>query len=186
MNPSNMFYGERVRLTALRPDDAHTMARWYEDGEFARLFAAEPAYPKSENALIKWMDSGDRDPNVYALAIRLLYSDDLIGYVEIDGIQWTHGTGWLAIGIGNPAHRNKGYGTEAMRLTLRFAFHELNLHRLQLTVFGYNEPAIRLYEKLGFVREGTYREFMLRDGQRYDMLLYGLLAQEWEAGQKES
>lgn len=180
---TNLFFGERVRLTALRPDDAQTLARWYEDGEFARLFDASPAYPKTESSLIKWMESSDRDKDAVALAIRLHYSDDLIGYVDIDGIQWTHRCGWLAIGIGNPAHRRKGYGTEAMQLTLRFAFSELNLHRLQLSVFAYNEAAIRLYEKLGFTREGAFREFLLRDGVRYDMLLFGLLASEWEAQQ---
>ena len=61
------------------------------------------------------------------------------------------------------------------------AFGELNLHRVQLTVFAYNERAIALYEKLGFVREGVYREFMACDGVRYDMYLYGLLRREWEA-----
>lgn len=179
----NLFMGERVRLTALRLDDAQTLAHWYEDGEFARLFDASPAYPKTENALIKWMESSDRDKDAVALAIRLLYSDELIGYVDISGIQWTHGCGWVAIGIGNPSYRQKGYGSEAMRLVLRFAFHELNLHRLQLTVFGYNEAAIRLYERLGFQREGVFREYLLRDGKRTDMLLYGLLAREWEAQQ---
>ena len=180
MSAMNLFYGERVRLTALRPDDAQTMARWYEDGEFARLFDADAAYPKTESALTKWMDTAERDNNAYAMAIRLLYSDDLIGYVDIDGILWTHRTGWLTIGIGSPTHRNKGYGTEAIQLALRFAFHELNLHRLQLSVFAYNDAAIHLYERIGFKREGAFREFMQRDGQRYDMLLYGLLAREWE------
>ena len=170
---------------ALRPDDAQTLARWYEDGEFSRLFDASPAYPKTESALIKWMDSADRDRDVFALGIRLIFGDELLGYVEIEGIQWTHRVGWLAIGIGSPSQRRKGYGTEAMRLVLRFAFHELNLHRLQLSVFSYNEPAIRLYEKLGFTREGAFREYLLRDGQRHDMVLYGLLASEWEARQSE-
>lgn len=178
---TSLFYGERVRLTALRSDDAAALARWYEDGEFARLFDASAAYPKTESAMVKWMDSAERDQNVYALAIRFLYNDEIIGYVEIDGIQWTHRVGWLAIGIGNPSHRSKGYGTEAMQLMMRFAFQELNLHRLQLTVFAYNEPAMRMYERLGFQREGTFREYLLRDGRRYDMYLYGLLASEWEA-----
>jgi RimJ/RimL family protein N-acetyltransferase len=184
MNGANMFYGERVRLTALRPDDAQTMARWYEDGEFARLFDASPAYPKTERTITKWFDETERDQNSYAFAVRLLYSDDLIGYVDVDDIQWSHRCGWIAIGIGSPTHRGKGFGTEAMRLTLRFVFQELNLHRLQLTVFSYNEAAIRLYERLGFQREGAFREYLLRDGQRYDMLIYGLLAREWEALQK--
>jgi RimJ/RimL family protein N-acetyltransferase len=184
MNSSSLFFGERVRLTALRPDDAQTMTHWYEDGEFGRLFDASAAFPKTERSIVKWLDEADRDQNSYALAIRQLYGDDLIGYVDISGIQWTHGTGWLAIGIGSPAHRGKGYGSEALSLALRFAFHELNLHRLQLTVFGYNQAAMRLYERLGFQREGVYREFLLRDGQRYDMLLYGLLVREWEAANK--
>ena len=55
---------------------------------------------------------------------------------------------------------------------------------MQLTVFAYNERAIALYEKLGFVREGVYREFLARDGVRYDMYLYGLLRREWEASAK--
>lgn len=177
---TSLFFGERVRLTALYPSDAQIMARWYEDGEFARLFDANPAYPKSESSLNRWMDSVERDRDSFSLAIRLLYSDDLIGYIQIDGIQWTHGTGWLAIGIGSASHRSKGYGAEALRLALRFAFHELNLHRLQLSVFDYNQHAQRLYEKLGFRREGAFRECLLRDGKRYDMIFYGLLAREWE------
>lgn len=181
MNSSPLFYGDQIRLTALRPDDAPTMMRWYEDGEFGRLFDANPAFPKSERSLTKWFDDSDRDQSSFAMAIRLLYSDELIGYADIDGIQWTHRVGWMSIGIGNPANRGRGYGGEALRLMLRFAFHELNLHRLQLTVFAYNEAAIRLYERLGFQREGVYREFLLRDGQRYDMFLYGLLAREWVA-----
>ena len=181
MTTMNLFYGERVRLTSLYPADAQAITRWYEDGEFARLFDVNPAYPKSESAIHKWLDGNERDRDTFALAIRMLYSDDLIGYVQIDGIQWTHGCGWLAIGIGSPANRNKGYGAEAMRLALRFAFQELNLHRLQLTVFSYNHAAIRLYEKLGFQREGVFREYLRRDGERHDMILYGMLAREWEA-----
>jgi RimJ/RimL family protein N-acetyltransferase len=69
-----------------------------------------------------------------------------------------------------------------MRLALDYAFSELNLHRVQLTVFAYNARAIALYEKLGFVREGVYREFLHRDGVRYDMYLYGLLRREWRGG----
>ncbi len=55
------------------------------------------------------------------------------------------------------------------------------LRRVQLTVFSYNERAIALYEKLGFRREGAFREFLQRDGKQYDMYLYGLLRREWEA-----
>jgi RimJ/RimL family protein N-acetyltransferase len=86
------------------------------------------------------------------------------------------------MGFGDRQNWGKGYGTEAMRLALNFAFNELNLHRVQLSVFDYNERAIALYEKMGFVREGVYREYLQRDGKRYDMYLYGLLRREWPGG----
>jgi RimJ/RimL family protein N-acetyltransferase len=72
-----------------------------------------------------------------------------------------------------------------MTLALNFAFEELNMHRVQLTVFQYNERAVALYEKLGFQKEGVYREFLHRDGKRYDMYLYGLLRSEWESSINE-
>ncbi len=67
-----------------------------------------------------------------------------------------------------------------MQLALNFAFNELNLHRVCLTVFSYNETAVTLYESLGFRREGIYREHVERDGRRHDMILFGILRREWE------
>ena len=69
---------------------------------------------------------------------------------------------------------------EAMRLILGYGFRELNMHRIELTVFDYNEPAMKLYEKLGFTREGTSRERLRRDGTWYDMHQYAMLEDEWK------
>jgi RimJ/RimL family protein N-acetyltransferase len=180
LTSSNLLRGDRVRLTALTKDDLPAIARWYEDTAFGRLFDAEPATPRSAAELEKWLEEQRKAGNGYLFAIRPLDGDDLLGYIEMDGILWAHQTGWLGIGIGEPDNWGRGYGYEALRLALDFAFHELNLYRVQLTVFEYNERAIALYEKLGFRREGVFREFVHRDGRRYDMLLYGLLRREWE------
>jgi RimJ/RimL family protein N-acetyltransferase len=165
----------------LAKGDLPTIARWQQNGTFLRLFDALPAYPKTETALADWLEERQKDTAAFLFAIRLLEDDELIGYAELEGILWAHQVGWLSIAIGEPAHRGQGYGSEALGLLLTFAFNELNLHRLQLTVFNYNERAIALYEKLGFRREGTFREHLQRDGQRYDMFLYGLLRHEWVA-----
>ena len=66
-----------------------------------------------------------------------------------------------------------------MRLLLAFAFDDMNLHRVEMGVFAFNTRAIACYEGLGFVREGTHREYLQRDGQRHDMYLYGILEHEW-------
>jgi RimJ/RimL family protein N-acetyltransferase len=171
-----------VRLTAFEPDaDLPVLARWYQDADFMRLFDAEAAYPKTRGQLAKYIADQQKSPTAFVFAIRPLDRDDLIGYIELDGIVWAQRVGWVSVGIGEAAQRGQGCGTDAMRLLLQFAFDELNLHRVQLTVFRYNTHAIRLYERLGFQHEGTFREFLQRDGERYDMLLYGLLRREWAA-----
>lgn len=180
MRLTRLFHGELVRLTAPTPEDIPTITRWYHQSDLPRLYDATPAYPRSEAHWRKWLEDENADKNTFLFAIRPLESEPLLGIVDISGISWPHGNGWIGIAIGNAANQGKGYGYDAMQLILAFAFQELNLHRVQLTVFEYNIPAIRLYEKLGFTHEGAHRQFLQRDGQRYDMLLLGLLRHEWE------
>jgi RimJ/RimL family protein N-acetyltransferase len=146
-----------------------------------RLYDARPAVPKTEAALARWLEELGKAENTLAFAIRPVEGDDLIGTLELDGILWTHGVCGMSIAIGDRANWGQGYGTEAAGLALAFAFDELNLHRVQVTVFSTNERSIALFEKLGFRREGVFREFLHRDGERYDMVLYGLLEHEWRA-----
>ena len=182
-NPSNpnLFRGTRLRLTSLTGDDAPAIAAWYLDSEFARLYDSNPAYPRDKASIAASLESQGKDPNAVLFGIRLLDNDTLIGDVGLTEIEWSNQVASLSIGIGDRNEWSKGYGREAMELVLGFAFGELNLRRVQLTVFDYNERAIALYEGLGFRREGVFREFGQRDGKCYDMYLYGLLRREWES-----
>ena len=179
MTSSTLLRGSRVRLTALTQSSLPTIVQWHQNPDFLRLFDALPAYPKTEAALAQWLDDTHKSTDAFLFAVRSLDNDQLIGYVELDGILWTHRVSGVSIAIGETKHWGQGYGYEVMQLVLRFAFDELNLHRMQLTVFSYNQRAIALYEKLGFQREGVHREHLQRDGKRYDMYLYGLLRSEW-------
>lgn len=181
MESLNLFQGPRVRLTAARAGDAAIVARWHEDAWFLRLMDARTARPQSEQQIQAWIDETEKSNHDFLLAVRLVETDELIGWIELNGILWNNGTTMLGIAVGDPARWDQGYGREAMELTLRYAFDELNLHRVGLTVFSYNLRAIALYEKLGFTYEGAQREFLHRGGQRHDMLTYGLLRREWEA-----
>lgn len=180
MKRTNILRGEKVQLTAIKAEDGDIIAEWYQDATFLRHYDSEPAYPKTEKQLASMLEDEQKRSDAFIFAVRLLDSDRIIGILQFDGVAWTHGTSFVAIGIGEEADRGQGYGREAMELGLRFAFDELNLHRVCLTVFSYNDAARTLYEHLGFRHEGTYREHLLRDGRRYDMLLYGLLRREWE------
>lgn len=180
MEERNILRGEKVQLTAIRPEDGSIIAEWYQDAAFLRNYDSEPASPRTEKQLATMFEEAQERKDGFTFAVRLVDNERIIGILQLDGIAWTHGTSFVSIGIGETADRGQGYGREAMELGLRFAFDELNLHRVCLTVFSYNEAARGLYEGLGFRQEGTYREHLLRDGERHDMLLYGLLRREWE------
>lgn len=184
MRLTNLLRGEKVYLDAWTKDDVPTVTRWYANTEFSRLLDTSPARARTQKYPEEWMDEADKSDRMYSFAIRTCADDKLIGLVELEGIIWQHGSGWIGIGIGEPEYWGGGYGREAMELLLRFAFWEINLHRVQLSVFAYNVRAIALYEKLGFVREGVQREFVHRDGERHDMILYGLLRREWEGSRQ--
>jgi RimJ/RimL family protein N-acetyltransferase len=77
--------------------------------------------------------------------------------------------------------RGKGYGTQALRMLLRFAFAELNLFRVTALVPEYNETAIALLKKFGFTREVCRRKSLERDGRRWDLYVFGLLKDEWQS-----
>ena len=86
---------------------------------------------------------------------------------------------FVGLGIGETEYWSKGYGTDVMNVLLRFAFTEINLKRVTLTVFEYNPRAVRSYEKAGFRHEGRLRDLLYREGRRWDNLFMGILREEW-------
>ncbi len=66
-----------------------------------------------------------------------------------------------------------------MKLLLHYAFGTINLHRVELAVFSFNERAIRSYEKLGFQREGVQREVLYYDYEYHDAISMSILAREF-------
>ncbi|HEX2979208.1 MAG TPA: GNAT family protein [Anaerolineaceae bacterium] len=173
--------GNLVRLAALNPDESESIANWSVNSEYLRLLNSEPARPHSPGYLRAGMErTAEVHPDSFNFGVRTLDHDELIGFVELDDIQWPHGNGWIGIGIGDPEYWSRGYGTDATQTLLRFAFLEAGLHRVSLDVFEYNERAFRSYQKLGFQVEGRVREFMRREGRRWDLIYMGLLRSEWE------
>ncbi len=177
------YQGKLVRLS---PEDPQVMAeafaRWNQNSEYFRLLDSDAAHLWSARKIKEWLEK-DIDtplPNHLDFGIRTLVGDKLIGFIGFDGINWINRDSYVAIGIGEADFWSKGYGSEAMRLMLHYGFTELNLHRVSLTVFEQNPRGIRSYEKCGFTHEGRIREFLLRDGQRSDMLHMGILRDEWE------
>lgn len=180
LRQTSLFHGNQVQLTAFRAEDANEMVSWYENADTLRKLDTDFAYPKTLQELQAPEYLQSRSSNRVQFAVRILNSDDLIGFVALHSIEWNNQTGLLAIGIGDPDYRSKGHGTDALQLALRYAFYELNLNRVGLDVIEYNEAAIRAYEKSGFTIEGRMRSAVLRDGNSYDRIIMGILRREWE------
>ena len=177
---SNLFHGELVRLTAEDPEIlAKFCSQWSADSEYSRLLDWDPARRFSVKSSQKWFEKDYEKENANLFAIRTLDGDQIIGEIGLDGIRWTHGDCFVGIGLGEREFWGKGYGTDAMKIILRYAFTELNLHRVTLDVFEYNPRGVRSYEKAGFVHEGRQRGMLLREGRRWDVLYMGILREDW-------
>lgn len=184
---SNLFKGELVRLTMDDPKvAAEAFSRWQRNSGYWRLMSSGPAYSYSVQAVKKWLeeDMEKETPSFFPFLIHRLEDDCLIGDIALDGVRFNHGDTFVGISIGDPQYWGKGYGTDAMRVILRYAFDELNLHRVSLDVFEYNPRAVRSYEKAGFKVEGRLRQTLNREGRRWDMIFMGILREEWQATRK--
>lgn len=174
--------GKLVRLSAWDPEEmSKAFPRWYRNSEFLRLLNSSPRPMFSPKAEQKWMEEeiGELSPANYFFGIRTLEENRLIGQLDLEVVSWPGRDAFVGLGIGETEDWNKGYGTDAMQILLRFAFTEVNLWRVTLTVFEYNPRAIRSYEKAGFRHEGHLRSFLDREGRRWHELYMGILREEW-------
>ena len=188
MLTDQLFEGRRVRFAPLDAErDAETASRWSHDLEYLRLLSADIAKPLSPFQVKKQYEECEKDAEkrqAFYFAVRLKEDDRLLGFVRLFRVEWTHATASLQIGIGDRNDRGQGYGTEALGMMLRYAFDELNLYRLAASTAAYNTGAIRFLEQAGFVEEVRRRQAVQRDGQRWDIVMLGLLRDEWKREMK--
>ena len=185
MQNSRLLEGALTRLTAINPEsDAQAFTNWQRDTEYWRLLDSDPPHLPGIKQTQEWMEKTESENRDFAIRTRA--DDKLIGFCGMHLRHGPHRDTFIYIGIGERDYRGKGYGTDAHGVLLHYAFTELDLHRVSLSVFGYNERAIRSYEKLGYVREGVQRQELLRNGRRWDSIMMGLLASEWRTQSSES
>lgn len=175
--------GERVALREFRQEDVAILHGWVNDREVVR-YLSWAVFPQTLRDTESFVEAQMRgaDPLNRAFVIALREPEELcIGTLGCHNIDWRSRNAELGIVVGRREYLGKGYGAEAMRLLLGFCFDELNLHRVFLRVFDFNQRAIGSYLKCGFLEEGRLRQAFFRDGQYHDVVVMGLLAQEFQA-----
>jgi RimJ/RimL family protein N-acetyltransferase len=104
-----------------------------------------------------------------------------LGAIGLHDVDTINGSAMLGIFIGDPADTGKGYGSDALRAIVSFGFAELRLERIWLDVYAYNDAARRVYDRVGFVHEGTLRHALYRNGAFQDVHRMSILREEWAA-----
>jgi RimJ/RimL family protein N-acetyltransferase len=190
---ASLFEGQRIRFTPIDYDnDSQIESQWTHNPVYLRMLSAYIARPMAPEQVKKKYEQIEKEVDekrsLFYFAIRTRSEEDeqeerLIGFARLYWIEWSNGTGNIQLGIGNPGDWGRGYGSEAVRMLLRFAFDELNLFRLMAVIPEYNQAARHLFEQAGFSQEVRRRQALQRDGRRWDMLHMGILRQEWERQQ---
>ncbi len=177
--------GKKIRIRAIEKTDIDEIMKWVNDpGVVDNLLMRYPVSRYQEEKWIEKMLDGTSDRNkVFAVETK---DGVYLGGIGLHRISWENRNAEVGIVIGKKEYWNKGYGTDAMMTILDFAFNRMNLHRVYLRVFSFNERGIRSYEKCGFRKEGILRKDLYAHGKYHDTIIMGILKDEFEKMQKES
>ena len=168
-----MIDGERVRLRPMADGDTDEVVRMRSEPDvLGQLFSAAPPTRESHR---RWLDAVRASDDRQEFMIVDRVSGRSVGTIGLSHIDRRHRRAEYGILIGEADARGKGLASEASRLLLDHAFRTLALNRVYLHVFSDNEPAIRLYERVGFRREGVLRGHVYKDGRFRDVVVMGAL-----------
>ncbi|MCC3381432.1 GNAT family N-acetyltransferase [Paenibacillus farraposensis] len=177
--------GERIVLREYRLEDIPKIRKWVNDPEITHGLSDVFIYPHSQSnteSFVQMMIDGSSEIKGFIIAHKDTL--DYIGQLDLFKINGVNRHAALGIVIGRESDLGKGYGREAIRLLQKFVFHSLNLHRLELEVYAFNERAYRCYLACGFKEEGRLRERLFREDQYYDIIQLGILRSEYEAAEQ--
>jgi RimJ/RimL family protein N-acetyltransferase len=172
--------GEKVMLRRHVRENLRDFLRWYQDPEVARLTRYQDG-PMRPDEIERFFMLRAMGPDSLAMGIHIKATDQLIGSCAFSQLDGDNGSVLFHITVGEHDAWGLGYGSEATALMVDHAFESLGLHRVALTVFAFNERAVRSYLKVGFAIEGTAREAIWRDGRWWDEIHMSVLEPEWRA-----
>ncbi|MBS4537037.1 GNAT family N-acetyltransferase [Clostridium sp. D2Q-11] len=174
-----MFIGNKIKLREYTKDDVKKAQRYMNDPEVRGLLTPGIPYLYTLEDEEKWYASQSATNDTYSFAIETLEEGKYIGGCGINKVDWKNSTVTIGIFIGDKDYWGKGYGTDAMEVLIKFIFKEMNINKIKLNVFSFNERAQKSYEKCGFKVEGILRQEIFRDGEYHDDIIMSLLREEF-------
>jgi len=178
------YYGKQVRLRPAEREDLPLFVAWLSNPEMREYVTIRYISQALEERWFEGLvgDVGGGAPGRLHFVIETLEGERPIGVIGLEGINWRDREAEVGIIVGEPAFWGKGYGSDAMWAVLKVGFDWYNLHRIYLHVVADNVRAVRSYEKCGFTHEGRRREAVFIDGAYKDLLVMGMLEDEFRKG----
>lgn len=171
--------GEKVYLRAMEPSDMEAYRKMLNDPSLEQLLGGW-SFPVSSAQQQEWYGRVINDRNNLRWSVVRRSDDVLLGMVNLVEIDWKNGVAVHGIRlIQDEEYRHKGYGKDAVKALMGYAFRELRLNRLETTILEYNRISQALYEKCGWVKEGLKRQAVFRKGRYYDLQMWGIVAKEF-------
>jgi len=156
--------GEHTRLRALEPSDIEILERTENDEELWHL--SNSLAPLSRYQLEQYILNASADI-FEAKQLRLVISNNdgrVVGFIDLFEFDPIHQRAGVGIVISKTEDRRKGYGGEALKLLIKYAFSRLKLHQLYCHILESNSDSIRLFEAYGFTKVGLKRDWRLLNG----------------------
>ncbi|MCX4907330.1 GNAT family N-acetyltransferase [Streptomyces sp. NBC_00878] len=175
---TSFWTGERIRLRGIEPDDWTAFLRFAVDEERLGDAVRPPRSAAGHRAWAEAQAAAEPDGDCFRLAIEALDTGEAVGAVSSNHAEPQAGRFEYGVTIGAD-HRRKGYAAEAVVMLLRFMFAERRYHKCEARVFAHNEGSLALHRRLGFVEEGRLRDHVFLAGGHHDLVLLGLLADEF-------
>jgi RimJ/RimL family protein N-acetyltransferase len=166
-----------MHIRSLTRDDFCAIVTWFPDeAALVQWGGPDVTFPLDESQLDTAMAEGIGERPRRRLWIAELDASP-VAHAQVV-LDWRHGVARLARVCVAPTHRGSGLALPFLRRVIDATFAEPIFERLELNVYTFNAPAIRTYEKLGFIAEGVRRSSVRVGGERWDTAMFGLLRSE--------
>lgn len=168
--------GENIYLSPINVEDIEIYMKWMNDKNVTDNIG-QTQYVTTFEKEKEWLESTNKG-NKYQFAI-INNNDELIGNCSLFDLDFINGNATVGIFIGEEKYRGKGLGTETLKLLIGYGFNNLNLNNIMLTVFSFNERAIKCYKKVGFKEIGRRRKNITINNKRYDTIYMDIIREEY-------
>jgi RimJ/RimL family protein N-acetyltransferase len=171
--------GKLVTMRDVAAEDLPLVWEWENDSEMGLYLNADPGKRMSMEEVQRRFHQYRTDPTS-GLFIICTQDGQTIGMLGFDRLYRDIGTCRLFIGIGVKEYWGQGYGSDAMRIALRYFFRDVGLGKVQLSVYDFNTRAIASYRKCGFEVEGVRRNLAYVEGEWCDSIEMAISAEQFE------